>query len=435
MRKLRDNMKILFVMYELNNLGGIINFAEHLGVGFQELGHTVDFVQLRWKENLINRTREANMSKYMQGFIYPYDQENWFFPNEKRLPYKGDANIKKWKSFASKFDLVIWLVPVPTMQKQNKGNTDWIELYNIPVKQICIVHDGNLVRSYPHICELEGLITGIVGVHPCGYNSALCGIPRTMIFNPQYIPEDSRVPSYESRKKGFVSLQTFKRWKRVDDLVRAVPFIDNDIKKLVIGFGMEYAYMTSKDKCKEEYKTESGEKIWDVALCYGMEHMHFIHPPQRDKLLRKYRTLIDSSWSKVYSQTGDHFNRVTIEAMIQGAIPIARNLGVSDNLEGNGVIFKANKNYVMAPWDATPKEYAEIINYANNMTSSEASGYMDAGFEVLEYFDRKWVAEQYILFSQSKDCGFYNKIDVPKLSKKISDQSDKHMTQFFGFED
>lgn len=428
-------MRILFVMYELNNLGGIINFTEQLGYGFRDLGHTVDFVQLRWAQNYVTREREVT-PKYIDGFLYPYNQDSgWLFPNNKRIPYKGQENLKKWKQFASKFDLLIWLVPVPTMQKQNAGNTDWLSLYDVPVKQLCIVHDGNLIRSYPYISALKPYITGLVGVHPCGYNSALCGMPRTLIFNPQDIPEDSRVPSYQSRKKGFVSLQTFKRWKRVDDLVRAIPYIDKDIEKNVIGYGMELAYMTSLDKCKEEYKTETGERIWDIALANGMKHEGFIHPHKRDKLLRTYRTLIDSSWSKAYSGIGDHFNRVTIEAIIQGAIPIARNFGVSTNVEGNGLIFKANKNYVMIPWDATPQEFAEIVNYANNMSSKEAMDYMNEGYSILYNFDRRFVAEQYLAFSNRKPSGVYNKVDIPELSSKIKTASDLQLTKFFGYKD
>jgi len=101
----------------------------------------------------------------------------------------------------------------------------------------------------------------------------------------------------------------------VDDLVRAIPYMQPNHRKIVCGGGIEYHYMTSKTKCKAEYLDELGTPIWDEALASGMEYMGYVDTQERDSILSKVKLLIDPSWSHSYSKLGAHFNRVMVEAM------------------------------------------------------------------------------------------------------------------------
>ena len=440
-------MKILITLYDINNPGGIVNHIENLISGFIELGHEVNFVQLLWKDKVKGRKTmfPERFTENQLGMLY-HQKAGWIFPAEKRFAYKGQHNINKWKDFAEGYDLIIWEVPVPTKQQQNRGNLDWLEVYNISprVKQIGIVHDGNLRKSYPWIQNVKQYFNGLACVHPCAYHGAeVIEIPRALILNPQDLSDVSPELNWLGRSKGFLSLQTFKGWKHVDDLIRAIAHMDSETEKYVAGGGIEYRYMTSKEKCKEKYFTARefdpdipanllGMKIWDVALYKGMEWLGYIHPEEVDRRMKQLRCVIDPSWSRNYAKIGDHFNRVIVDGMMRGLVPIARNLGVSTNEEGVGEVFKPNKNYVMIPYDAKPKEFAEIVEDTVNLPTSRAEQYYQDNLELLPLFERTKIAQEYIDLGNGLPTGFYNKLETGTVDPKTTMKAEKVIREFFG---
>jgi len=444
-------MKILITLYDINNPGGIVNHIENLISGFIELGHEVNFVQLLWKDKVKGRTTKfpERFTKNQLGMLY-HQKAGWIFPSDKRFAYKGQYNINKWKQFAEGYDLIIWEVPVPTKQQQNRGNLDWLEVYNLSpsVKQIGIVHDGNLRKSYPWIQNVKEYFNGLACVHPCAYHGAdVIEIPRALILNPQDLRDVKPANGlfWDARKRGFLSLQTFKGWKHVDDLIRAIPHMDRNIEKYVAGGGIEYRYMTSKEKCKEKYfvsreldpdisEQHMGKKIWDVALEKGMEWLGYIHPEEVNQRMKTLRCVIDPSWSKNYAKIGDHFNRVVVDGIMRGLIPIARNLGISTNLEGEGEIFTPNKNYVMVPFDAKPKEFGEIVENTINLSSYQATEYYENNLELLPLFERKKIAQEYIDLGNGLPTGFYNKLETGTVDPKTTAKAEKVINEFFGEE-
>lgn len=425
-------MEILICNHDVNNPGGIINATEDLILGFQELGHHVDMVDMVWTEQASGKTTRFP-ERYIQGVLYPINQEHgWLWPDGKRIPYKGKENIERWKEFASRFDVLVWQPPVPTMRKSNKGNLDWLELYELPddVRQIAIVHDAHFPKRYPYLWFVGPTLDGLVAVNFSAYHSLKIDIPKIAAMSPRYVPDEFEWIRWQDRRKGFLSVQIWKRWKHVDDIVRAVPWMDEDVAKVMAGEGIERYYMCSEDKCKDIYYNEQGRRIWDVAEEHGMEYLGTIHPDERDELLADLRTLIDPSWSKSFAKYGGHHNRTVIEAIVQGAIPIARNLGIADNEEGESDLFHPGENYVMIPWDATPQEFAEIVNEANNMTSTEAARYQDAGLDMLDHFDRRVVAQQYLSVALGEGTGFYERAEVVETPQSIIDAAEKKIVYF-----
>jgi hypothetical protein len=219
--------------------------------------------------------------------------------------------------------------------------------------------------------------------------------------------------------------------------------MDRSIEKYVAGGGIEYRYMTSKEKCKEKYFVSReldphisehfiGEKIWDVALLHRMEWLGYIHPEEVDQRMKTLRCVIDPSWSKNYAKIGDHFNRVVVDGIMRGLIPIARNLGISTNLEGEGEVFTPNKNYVMVPFDAKPKEFGEIVENTINLSSYQATEYYENNLELLPLFERKKIAQEYIDLGNGLCTGFYDNLVTGKTTDKVLADAEKVVTQFFG---
>ena len=218
-------MKVLITMYGINSPGGIINHNEQLIAGLKQQGHEVNFVELSWREEIKGKTTKDDTEYELGASGIPVHQgKGWLFPRINRFAYKGDWNIKRWKRFAEDYDIIIWQIPVPTKQKDNEGNTDWLALYDLPerIKQVAIVHDGNMEKSYPWIHQISHHLSGLACVHPCAYHgAAVLDVPRALIFNPQDLSSLTRNNDWKQRRNSFISMQTFKGWKHVDDLVRA----------------------------------------------------------------------------------------------------------------------------------------------------------------------------------------------------------------------
>jgi hypothetical protein len=275
------------MFFPLNNLGGIINANESLVAGLQALGHRVENRLLVWKQDVNSHDRwDRRLDPETAAVGIPYDQERgWRWPASHRLPYQGKKNLQKWKAFAEQFDLIIWQIPVPSRSRQNAGNTDWLSLYYVDVPQIACIHDGNMWHAYPYIYAIKDHLSGAVGMHPCAYHSLQwLPVPRAMTLNPQTnIAERVKTADAHIDRSSWCSFQTFKAWKRVDELVRAVPHMTNTERKVLGGGGLHYYYMTSKDKLAPEYVADRSHDPdlpyarWSAHLGLGGQDRHAVH--------------------------------------------------------------------------------------------------------------------------------------------------------------
>lgn len=429
-------MKILITFYFINNYGGIINNQEGLYRGLRALGHEVDVRVLYWKDRVkaVRSTRRLIQERSEMGCTY--DQEaGWSWPERNRFAYKGKTNLKRWKEFASKYDMVIWQIPVPSANREMFGNQDWLELYDLPesVKQVAYVHDGNFHEMYPWLYAIKDKLHGAVGVHPCAYNSLnRIDIPRALILSPQYDVEQRLQSPRKKGRDGWFSLQTFKGWKHVPDIVRAVPHMGPYPKRLA-GGGINYYYMTSEEKTLPRYLDENGNRIWDNAIDAGMEYLGYLTNAQREEYLGKAKVLIDPSWSKKYARIGDHVNRVAMDAIVGGCVLVARNLGISTNEEGEGFFFKPNRHYIMIPWDASPVEFADIIDGTMNMSASARDEMVDAAREeILPHAEYKSVAQTFIDVGMGKKkAGSDGKVKTGKFDEELARLSDLAINTHF----
>ena len=375
-------MKIMMVMHTFNNFGGIINHCEHLVAGLKELGHEVTFAYL--KGNKTVRTVEIP-TQLKEGYEigvgtgYPVHQgDGWIAPY---YSYKVKESVDKFVEDANQHDLVIWQSIFGFKNKDTEKSLTWLPMVErVTAKQVPIIHDANLKKLYPWIQIFEKHFSGLACVHPAAYDSA-----------------------------DFMS---------VDDWIRAVPHM-NEVETLVGGNGIEAAYMMSKEKCKEEYFCTAsydpdrtpemeGNRIWENAENSGnFKYLGFISGAKRDEILSTSKFLVDPSWSNTF---GEHFNRVVIDAMRIGVVPIAINFGVSNNEAGQGVVLKAGVNYCMIKKGSTPKQYAEKIKEYCNMSEEDYRRIQTNNYELIKQFDRKVIAQHYIDLALGKPTGYLNEL-------------------------
>ncbi len=434
-------MKIAICLFPIMDLGGIVNHTEQLIGGFKDLGHTVDLLELSWKNKHPRANNKAVDETWQWGpsGIQHHQGKGWNFPAKNRFGYRGQWRRNETRSKLESYDLVIWSVPVPTKLAEHRGNDDWPQLYELKKpKQIAVIHDGNCVSGCPHILKIVHRLTGLACVHPCAYNGAdVFPIGRQMILNPQDLSDAYHTP-WDDRATGFISLQTFKAWKHVHELIEAIAFMP-EVKdqefRWVVGEGIEYRYMVSEEKCKPQYYHSgrdldpgdqeysfSGMKFWDAAMANGMQRPDkgWWSAEKATAMLKQSRVLVDPSWSNKYSMVGGHPNRVVVDAIRCGAIPVARPLGMGSE------IFQANVHYVPIPHGVGPQEYGDIILNTGNMLKKKAVEYQEAGRDKLQLFERGKIASMYLSLAE----GDHTKIGV--VSESLITKCDEVLENFFG---
>lgn len=416
-------MKILLTHFSIQDFGGIVNYSECLAKGLRSIGHTVDAVMFKNKgKSGKQKSRGRSLDDgWQESCIADWIHQRTGWEGMFYINYRTD--LQMYSDLAEQMDLIIHIIPVPTCSKRTLGDSDWLSMFGNAsgfAQQIAVIHDGNMRKLYPHILRLENYLDGIVCVHDAAYNSCdVLPIRRKLIPNPHEMDATRSQLDIKDRIHGIVSLQTFKRWKRVDDLIRAIPFMEEDTKKIICGGGIEYHYMTSEDKCKKEYKTESGAKIWDVAVDHGMSYRGYVTTQERDHFLSHYKILVDPSWSKSYSQFGSHFNRVMIEAMTKGCVPVCTDLGMK-----NSTYFKPNVNYLEIPHDCSPSHYGrQLERWLNN--DELLSKIQWNNFSLAYHFESPVVAKDLVEFA------FGSSGEIGRVTEKLKNDSTKKLNHFY----
>lgn len=436
-------MKIFVVMHVFNNYGGIINHNEQLCAGFKELGHEVTFAFVKPTKTQYKPTAISCPDGFEigPGTGFPVHQgKGWLCPY---YALKNEQDVSRFVQDANAHDIVIWQSIFGFKNSETEFYDGWTSMIeDVTAKQIVVVHDGNLVKNYPWIEKFQDKFSGIACVHPSAFKSAdFLSVPRNLILNPQDLSKIKmpKKEDWQKRERKLLSLQTFKRWKRVDDLVAAIPYICGDV--VIAGDGIERNYMTSIDKCKPEYyctkqldpnadEDRLNKRIWENAENTGrFTYLGFITEQERDSILENSKFLLDPSWSNNY---GEHFNRVLVDAMVNGVVPIARNFGVSDNEKGIGEVFKPNENYLMIPHNATPKEFGSLVNSFLDLSDKDYYKIVFNNFEKLKSFDRMRIAEQFINLAFGVDnSGEYETVLIGKENPTIKSAGNKMFKEHF----
>lgn len=372
--------RILIPLFDyVQDLGGIINWAEHLIWGFKQLGCDVNLVRLE-RKSVCNVTSGAKRKRVVGHAGYPLDQKTgWMFPKQARIPLFSTD----WVKFTKDYDLIIWMVPVPTKTGLFDGWQDLYKPHN-NCTQVMMIHDGNLNSLYTHAYDVINKVDAVVGVHDCAVgtiNASPYKGKALLIPNPQI--KRFQPINFEARKQQALSLQTWKHWKHVGDIIRAIPYMKH--KMIMGGAGIHYYWMSGKIR-RQGYET-----IWEEALEGGMQYVGWITEPERDAILCKSKLLIDPSWSKRYAQYGSHFNRVFCDAAICGCLPVGRDLLMDNNR------FFDPEDYITIPYNAPPKEFAEATNKAIKIQKPEYTHRIKNLQAVVDkHFDALKVARQFL---------------------------------------
>lgn len=413
--------KIAILLFEAkNSLGGLLPSTQNLLEGFRELGHGVQvrIFHAEWREALsesLLRRRVESSTDLGHGLLYRKQGNQIQLTSDSRhsRPYGGKAAYALRDELAE-YDGVILSSSIPSYgSKISREDQDWKIVLDHGKPMVGIIRDCHWLRLHPNLMQLRDKFVCLAGVHPAAYQS-LKNFPGPITC--QVNPFDISLAEEEYEKDwGAVCISTWaKKWKHIEDIVRAVPYLKS-VKLHFAGGGIELYYMQATKGRKEytglDYETYAkklkyyewhkgdedlrqewrGKKIWDVALETNMEFYGFLAGKKLHKLQSRCGGLVDPSYHKDW---GEHFNRVIVEAIIHHSIPFARPYGISDNKKGEGIIF-GPRNVVLIPEDAAPKRTAEIIE-SSMKDSSLRKEIIRRNLSKLEIFDRRIVARHYI---------------------------------------
>lgn len=448
-------MKIT-VVYHLGSLyGGHLAYSNYLYKGLKQLGHDVEYMLLSHNKKPSNYKDKLNYIQQNNGI---YDKVasprhyNYFdalgtyghMIDGFLMPTYCYRDPKTFKQIVEKLDsseLVIWQDIGNFNQKplRDSGDTSWLKLFkrnNSTTKQIACVHDGNLHARYPYLAAVMHHFNALVGVHPASFNLASnIGLPMNLIVNPQDISKVDKTKSgYRNKaKKTIFALGTWKASKRFQDIIKAIPWIDKDAVIDIVGEGLERAYISTpnKSKVKPQYVINKdtdpnidqhpmklhNDKLLDGILGRAtrwnpnFKLSDVINEQQREQYFDKTFLYIEPAWYKINFEIDAHFSRVLIEGMMSGIVPIARNLGLSNNVEGKGTFFTAGENYVMIPYDSTNKEFGDIVNGTLNISEQEYERIVQNNYALLDQFSYLEVAQRFVELGLGNDSNIKIKTD------------------------
>ena len=475
-------MKILIADFEIAKYGGIVEHVAAKVKALKALGHEVDIVQLSpsqttqkfYDKKIAEFKSGAFQNKIKinsQGGGYEYDEATgywrnnyygFFLPPSNRIGVFEPDALQRWHKLVEDVDLIMWnFMPTKSSAWNREGvKFDfWWKFFDLPtdkVRQMFIVHDAYFDVRASNVTALKDKIMFLECAHIAAYQCCKnIGIPRTLLLNPRYLEDDEKMPvrMMNKRKTDFFAAHIFKSMKHVDDLIRAVPWLnqnsyDEKYSVKIAGSGIEQAYMVAPTKCKEPYKVSAkrdpdihpsfySQKIWDVGVKYGMEYLGQISGEQVRENLLNAKFAVDPSWADHYANyCRTHINGFIIEAMLCGCYPVLRDYRglVKGGEEIYDPLFESIRAIII-PWDATPKQFAEALKEARRMSPAKYLRDTKYNFDlVYELFNAKTNMKEVLRIVRGGDKLVRKELECGRDSENVKRISSEIMEDFYGIE-
>lgn len=459
--------------FEIAKWGGIVENTAGVMKAFKELGYEIDYVQLcasRKSQRQYDKKvaefesgeHQRSIKFHSQAGGYQKDEATgywrnsyygFFLPPSNSICVWDDDALDLWHNKVDGVDIIVWNF-MPTVssawEKKDRKFDFWYKFFDLPstTKQVFYVHDGYFDIRSQYLSALKDKILFLGGSMIAAYRCCEeFGIPNMLWTSARWIPE--KMPINNHRKVNFFAAHMFKSMKHMEELIAAIPYLEDKSSTIVAGTGIEYSYMTSETKCKSNYmcsckrdpqlpkELDGKVSIWNRGIEYGMQYRGQMAAADVKTTFLDTKFAIDPSWCKHYAQYGStHINGFITEAILGGAYPVLRDYrGLVEHKEELYDPMFDNIRAIYIPWDATPKQFADALNEALHMPQSKFLKDTLHNFEFArEIFNtKKNVAEIIRLCEGGKEL-VHKELYCGKLSKRIKDATVDVMTNYFGIE-
>lgn len=467
-------MKIYFADFQIAKYGGIVSYVADMLKAFRDLGCVADVIQIT-PTSITQKAYDKKIEEFESGVhqekikfhsqsggyerdgVTGYWRNNYygyFLPPSNRIgAYERNA-IERWKDIVKDADIILWnFIPTKSSVWKRRGiRFDfWWRFFDLPasIKQVFLAHDAYFDVRASNVSAFKDKILFLGCAHLAAYRCcAHIGMPRTLLLNPRYLPDGMRMPIRVMTKRSvdFFAAHMFKSMKHMEELVAAVPYVQDEYRYNIeiAGTGIEYSYMTSETKIKDNYICSSSRdpdlpkeldkkmSLWDRAISFDMKYMGQMSGSEVINTLRRTKFAIDPSWSEHYAHySRTHINGFIIEAMLNGAYPVLRDYrGLSEDAENVYDPLFENIKAIIIPWNATPREFAEKLKDALKMTPSQYFRDTKSNFDLAyELFNAKNNAQEIIRLCSDEKA--IHELEVGIDSDTVKNITADLMTNFF----
>ena len=474
-------MKVFIADFQIAKYGGIVEYVASMLKAFRDLGCEVDVAQMTptsitqkaYDKKVKEFESGEHQSKikfhsqaggYQKDEVTGYWRNNYygyFLPPSNRIGvYEKDA-VERWKELVKDADIILWnFMPTKSSawDKKDRKFDFWHQFFDLPsnIKQVFLVHDAYFNVRASNVSALKDKILFMGCAHLAAYQCCSeIGIPRSLLLNPRYLPDNARMPIKMKDKRGvdFFAAHMFKSMKHMEELIACVPYLNKGTNEphgvVIAGTGIEYNYMTSPDKTKANYmctckrdpdlpkKLDGQISLWNRAVKYGMEYRGQMSGTDVIETLKNTKFAIDPSWAEHYANyCNTHINGFIIEAMLCGAYPVLRDYrGLVKNAEEiYDPLFEEIKAIII-PWDATPKQFAQALKKGMAMDQKKFLKDTKHNFDIVqELFNAKKNAAEIIRLCNGGTKLVKKELECGVDSENVKRITDDIMEQFYGIE-
>lgn len=477
-------MKVLIASFDIAKWGGIVHYMKDMLRAFSELGHEVD-VAIMTPSSTTQSAYDKKIKEFASGEHQRkikfhsqaggYEQDpttgywfntyyGYFLPPSNRIGVYEKNAVERWNKLVEDVDIILWnFMPTKSSEWNKKGvKFDfWWKFFDLPdnIKQVFLCHDAYFNVRASNISALKDKILFIACAHIAAYHCCSeIGIPRDLLLNPRYIEDGEKMPIrlMQKREVDFFAAHMFKSMKHMEELIAAIPYVNKGYDEvdwsevIIAGTGIEYNYMTSETKTKENYmcsvkrdpnlppKLDGKISLWNRALKYGMTYKGQMSGSDVLSTLGNTKFAIDPSYAKHYAQyCRTHINGFIIEAALNGAYPVLRDYrGLVP--EGEEEIYDPlfdNLKAIIIPWDATPKEFGKILRKALHMNPKQFLKDTQHNYQlVTDLFNAKNNAKEIIKLCKGGRKLVKKELNLGKDSENVKRITAEIMEDFYGIE-
>lgn len=402
--------RVLYVVPPGNDLGGIITSSEHLMIGLREAGYHAEFALLKsgTAPDGVPRGKHANDFILGEGSLMMVHPLNGW-----RGPAFTTDDPNSFLKYANTFDIVIFGCMYGMNNDKTKGDHKWAKcVTGIAPPVVFMVRDDHLEARTPWVMAFAPWVAAWAGVQECSFDSCKgLGAPVGLVYSGHAPATPGALNS--KRTNSALALATWKPWKQGRKLLMTAPHMKT--KLLMAGDGIDLRYMRSPDKARDRDFYPDGRRIWDVAM-KTVDYLGPIREAERDRLMTMVKLMVDFS----YRENSGQINRVVIEAMRHGAVPVCDPMFISGAADGVGRVFNAGVDYLpIATRGFSEKSLAAMIDgYAAD--AKVLARIREHNLGRVEEFSRVTAAKNLVKLAEGKRAGLlYDKgsKDMDKLRR------------------
>src|SRR3990167_1090273 len=143
-------MKVMIVFFDIIEPGGINRVIQGMLDGFRKNGVEADYY---------HASKFGNLRYVFPDKVAVISSRIYRMPATGQIGFGKKHLVKAYKKLVKNYDAVIMMLPCPHDNKQQKGERNWQELYDIDKPIFVVFHDNYWMKYYRWLEEVKDKIS------------------------------------------------------------------------------------------------------------------------------------------------------------------------------------------------------------------------------------------------------------------------------------